>query len=73
MPNDATEVWLYTQPEAATINHLHAPALIFRFSGTQIYDPGVRDESSYKPWDNGRAPWSSVLPRIRTRASRAKD
>ena len=71
MPDDATESG-YTQLEAATINHLHAPvtALMFGCSGTQIYDPEVRD--GCQPWDNDRASWSSVLPRTRTRASRAK-
>ena len=39
---------------------------MFGCSGTQIYDPEVRDESSGQPWDNDRASWSSVLPRTRT-------
>ena len=44
----------YTQLEAATINHLHAPVTTFIFgcSGTIIYDPEVRDEDSFQPWDN---------------------
>ena len=64
----------YTQLYAATINHLHVPvtALMFGCSGTQIYDPEVRDEGSGQPWDNDRASWSSVLHLTQTRASRAK-
>ena len=49
----------YTQLEAATINHLHAPitALMFGCSNTQIYDPEVRDEGSSQPSDSDRASW----------------
>ena len=47
----------YTQLEAATINHLHAPvtALTFGCSGAQIYDPEVMDEGLGQPRDNDRA------------------
>ena len=43
------KVWLHTARSCvATINHLYAPvtALMFRCSGTRIYDPEVRDEGS---------------------------
>ena len=40
---------------------------MFGCSGTQIYDPEVRDEGSGQSWDNNRASWSSVLPRLQTR------
>ena len=48
MPDEATG---YTQLEAATVNHLHAPvtALMFDCSGTQVCDPEVRDEGSGQP------------------------
>ena len=44
------------------ITPLHAPvtALMFGCSGTQIYNPEVRDEGSGQFWDNDRASWSSV-------------
>ena len=45
---------------------------MFGCSGTQIYDPEVRDDGSGQPWDNDWASWSSVLPRSRTCASRVK-
>ena len=55
------KVWL--QKGCNHISHLHAPvtALMFSCSGTKIYDPEVRNESSGQPWDNYRASWSSVL------------
>ena len=64
-----------TQLEAATIYRLCAPVTTFisGCSGTQIYDPEVGGESSGQHWDNGQALWSSVLPQIWTRASKAKD
>ena len=62
--------------ESATINRLHAPvtALMFGCSGTIIHNPAeVRDDGSGQPWDNDPwASWSSVPPRTRTCASRAK-
>ena len=49
MPDDTTEI-LATNSliEAATVNYLHAAvtSLMFNCSGTQIYDPEVRDEGS---------------------------
>ena len=69
------KVWLHT---ARGCNHQSfacpSYALMFGCSVTQYYDPEVRDESSGQLWDNDRASWSSsILPRNRTRASRAKD
>ena len=73
MPDDAIES-VATQLEAATINHLHAPvtALMFGCSGTQIYDPEVRDEGSGQSSDNNQVSRSSVLPQTRTHVSRTK-
>ena len=50
MPGDAIEN-AATHISLATINHLHAPVptAMFGCSGTQIYDPEVRDEGSGLP------------------------
>ena len=34
---------------------------MFGCSGTQTYNPEVRDEGSGQPWDTDQASWSSVL------------
>ena len=61
MPDDATEsvAWGCKHRSFACPSY----RLDVRLSGTQIYDPGVRDKGSGQ---------SSVLPRTRTRASQAK-
>ena len=55
------KVWLH---KALGCNHqsFACPSYsLFSCSGTKIYDPEVRNESSDQPWDNYRASWSSVL------------
>ena len=43
----------------------HLITFMFGCSGTQIYDPEVRDEGSGQPWDDWPL-WSSVLPWTQT-------
>ena len=73
MPDDATESVATHSSIGCNRQSFACPSLMFGCSGTQIYDPEVRDKGSGQLWDNDRASWSSVLPQSRTRATRAKD
>ena len=55
----------YTQLEAATINHLHAPVTAL-CSAAMV--PKFMNLKFGPPWDNDQASWSSVLPQTHQKA-----